>query len=119
MSLNTEKDKLHIPKRFNFPFNHSPNDISLLAASILKGELESKELDHNFDALGKMFGVLVVEAHKGELGFIKAFSGKLDDNIKPNGFVPPLFDVHNSRGFFKHEEKKIDLLTEEISLLES
>jgi len=119
MSLNTEKDKLRIPKRFNFPFNHSPNDISLLAASILKGELESQELDHNFDALGKMFGVLVVETHNGELGFIKAFSGKLDDNIKPNGFVPPLFDVHNSRGFFKHEEKKIDLLTEEISLLES
>ena len=118
-SLNTEKDKRPIPKSFNHPFNHEPNEISLFAASILKKKLQKNEVNHNFDALGKMFGVLVVEAHNGELGFIKAFSGKLDDNIKPNGFVPPLFDVHNSRGFFKHEEKKIDLLTKEINLLES
>ncbi|MDC0296955.1 pseudouridine synthase [Crocinitomicaceae bacterium] len=112
-------DKLDVPKRFNFPFNHAPNNLSLFAASKLKEELHGLGLKHNFDALGKMFGVLVVEAQNGELGFIKAFSGKLDDNIKPKGFVPPLFDVHNSRGFFKHEEKKIDLLTKEINLLES
>ena len=59
------------------------------------------------DLLGKMLGVLVVETHSGELGFIKAFSGKLDKNTWPKGFVPPLFDVHDSGGFYKNEEKKI------------
>ena len=118
-SLNTEKDKRPIPKSFNHPFNHEPNEISLFAASILKKKLQKNEVNHNFDALGKMFGVLVVEAHNGELGFIKAFSGKLDDNIKPNGFVPPLFDVHDEECFFKLGEKQIDLLTEEVNQLQS
>lgn len=118
-SLNIEEEKLPKPKSFNFPFNHTPNGISFLAASILKEELKNKKLNHNFDALGKMFGVLVVENCNGEFGFLKAYSGKLGNNFKPKGFVPPLFDVHDNDGFFKHEEKKIDLLTEELNLLQS
>ena len=108
-----------VPPVFNFPFNHEPNEVSLIAAETVKNDLRIGLVKHNFDALGKMFGVLVVEGLSGELGFLKAFSGKLDNSIKPKGFVPPLFDVHDSRSFFKHEEKKIDLLTEEINLLQS
>ena len=112
-------DRLDVPSVFNFPFNHEPNEVSLLAAEELKKELQTGVVKHNFDLTGKMFGVLVVQGSKGGLGFVKSYSGKLDNNTSPEGFVPPVFDVHHNAGFFKAEEKRIDGLTEEIRLLES
>ena len=112
LELNSEK--VHIPSSFNFPFNHVPNELSLIASSILKKELDSSPIQHDFDVQGKMFGVLMVKNTNGELGFLKAFSGKLDQNEYPEGYVPPIFDLHDKNSFFKKEEKKIDLLTEEI-----
>ncbi len=117
--LDTDTDKVHIPSSFNFPFNHIPNELSLIASSILKKELDSSPIEHDFDAQGKMFGVLLVKNTTGELGFLKAFSGKLDQNEYPEGYVPPVFDLHDKDSFFKKEEKKIDLLTEEISAREN
>jgi len=112
-------DQSVVPPVFNFPFNHEPNEVSLIAAEIVKEDLRKGVVKHDFDVLGKMFGVLVVQGVAGELGFLKAYSGKLDNNISPEGFVPPVFDVHHSAGFFKAEEKQIDALTEEIKALES
>lgn len=112
-------DRLDAPSVFNFPFNHEPISIALLAAEELKKELLTEVLQHNFDATGKMFGVLVVQDLKGALGFLKAYSGKLDNNTSPEGYVPPVFDVHHKAGVFKAEEKRIDALSEEIHLLES
>lgn len=117
--LDTDTDKVHIPSSFNFPFNHIPKELSLIASSILKKELDSSPIEHDFDAQGKMFGVLLVKNTTGELGFLKAFSGKLDQNEYPEGYVPPVFDLHDKDSFFKKEEKKIDLLTEEISAREN
>ena len=114
-----EKDCFDIPIRFNFPFNHEPNEISLLAAESVKNDLRKGLVKHSFDALGKMFGVLVVEGLKGEIGFLRAYSGKLDKNTSPEGYVPPVFDVHHKAGFFKAKEKDIDALTKEITVLES
>ena len=108
-----------LPPLFNFPFNHDPNEVSLLAAEHLKKELKTKEFNHNFNLLGKMFGVLIVERLNGEFGFLKAYSGKLDNNFSPIGYVPPVFDVHHKDGFFKVKEKLIEALTEEIAVLES
>ena len=117
--LELDTDKVHIPSSFNFPFNHIPNELSLIASNILKKELESSPIQHNFEAQGKMFGVLLVKNTNGELGFLKAFSGKLDQNEYPKGYVPPIFDLHDKDSFFKKEEKKVDLLTEEILALEN
>ena len=61
----------------------------------------------------------MVKNTNGELGFLKAFSGKLDQNEYPEGYVPPIFDLHDKDSFFKKEEKKVDLLTEEILTLEN
>ncbi len=41
---------------------------------------------------GKMFGVLVVRAPDGRIGFLKAFSGQLQQQWDVDGFVPPVFD---------------------------
>ena len=96
-----------------------PNELSLLASKHLKEELLSYPIQHDFNVQGKMFGVLLVKNTNGELGFLKAFSGKLDQNEHPEGYVPPVFDLHDKDSFFKKEEKKIDLLTEEILALEN
>ena len=117
--LELDTGKVHIPSSFNFPFNHVPNELSLIASNILKKELESSPIQHDFDVQGKMFGVLMVKNTNGELGFLKAFSGKLDQNEYPEGYVPPVFDIHDKDSFFKKEEKKVDLLTEEILTLEN
>lgn len=41
---------------------------------------------------GKMFGVLVVQAQDGRVGFLRAFSGMLAGRWDVPGFVPPLFE---------------------------
>ncbi|HEY0189550.1 MAG TPA: RluA family pseudouridine synthase [Kofleriaceae bacterium] len=41
---------------------------------------------------GKMFGVLVVAAPDGRVGFLRGFSGMLDGQWRVAGFAPPLYD---------------------------
>lgn len=41
---------------------------------------------------GKMFGVLVVEAPSGEIGYLRAFSGMIDGRWEMEGWAPPTFD---------------------------
>ncbi|MDY7225702.1 RluA family pseudouridine synthase [Hyalangium rubrum] len=41
---------------------------------------------------GKMFGVLVVQAPDGRIGYLRSFSGMLGGRWEVEGFVPPLFD---------------------------
>lgn len=41
---------------------------------------------------GKMFGVLVVEAHDGALGYLRAFSGTMQGQWDVEGWAPPTFD---------------------------
>lgn len=68
--------------------------------------------------IGKMFGVLVVENSQNELGFLAAFSGKLADSNEFDYFVPPVFDLLDSEGFFRKEEVLINDMTIEIAALE-
>ena len=48
---------------------------------------------------GKMFGVLVVRAPDGRVGWLRAFSGMLDGAWHLPGFAPPLYDP-NARDAF-------------------
>jgi tRNA pseudouridine32 synthase/23S rRNA pseudouridine746 synthase len=66
-----------------------------------------------------MFGVLVVQNQKGELGYLKAFSGKLGDKNDQPGFVPPVFDILKEDGFFKQEELNINKLNARIEEIEN
>ncbi len=117
--IHFDSNKITVPSCFNFPFNNKPSAISLLAAEQVKNELKSNKLKHDFGAQGKMFGVLIVKSPQGNLGFLKAFSGKLEQNEQPKGYVPPVFDVHQTGGFFKKAEQQLDLLTEEVLFLEN
>lgn len=110
-----------LPKRFTFPFYYEPHPLCELAATQLQRHLETQtEWQHNFGlenqlpatdnsekAIGKMFGVLLVQHSSGEIGFLSAFSGKVADSNHLPHFVPPVFDMLEEDGFFKAELAEI------------
>lgn len=44
----------------------------------------------------KMFGILLARAKSGELGLLRAFSGKLDGSFHHPGWVPPMLELRPS-----------------------
>ena len=114
-----------LPKLFTFPFYYEPHPLSLLAAKELQTYIENQtEWTHNFgfeqreDAIGKMFGVLVVRNNEGEIGYLAAFSGKLAGGNHHARFVPPVFDILEEDGFFRLGEVEINEVTLQIEQLE-
>jgi len=114
--FNTPIAKSFWPNAFPYPFYHKPDDIALMAAEYVKN-LIGKSTKHDFNEQGKMFGVLVVEHQPNKLGFLMGYSGKLKDDERPEGFVPPIVDVHHKDSFYKKEEKILDVLTERIEAI--
>ena len=90
-----------LPAIFASPFDPAePHPLARRAAEALIAELRGRSFGsvHAVDALdapggGKMFGVLVVAAPDGRLGYLRAFSGMLDGAWHVPGFAPPLFDA--------------------------
>ncbi len=90
-----------LPARFADPFLQGPlHPLALRAAEELKrwlregtlpGGLSTRVLDE--PGRGMMFGVLVVEAPDGRVGYLRGFSGMLAGRWHVDGFVPPLFDT--------------------------
>ena len=124
-----------LPEKFTFPFYYEPHDLSKIAAKALQDYLETQtDFEHNFGlddtqnglAIGKMFGVLVVQNTEGRLGYLWAFSGKLAERNQHPFFVPTVFDMLEEKSFFKQEEvilnnynKKIELLENDYTYLKS
>ena len=67
---------------------------------------------------GKMFGVLVVKNRQRDLGYLAAFSGKLAGENYLEGFVGPIYDRLEKKGFFKEEEELIIAINEKIKAIE-
>ncbi|MEO0732028.1 MAG: RluA family pseudouridine synthase [Bacteroidota bacterium] len=117
-----------LPERFTFPFHYTPHPLALRAAAELQEHLRN-QTDWTYDfgldtavsvgAKGKMFGVLVVEAPDGRLGYLTAFSGKLADSNHLPGFVPPVYDVLDAAGFYKAGEKEVNALNARVEALEN
>lgn len=120
--------KIPIPEEFTFPFYYEPHLLSNIAAGELQEYLNTQnDFQHNFGlkknqpglVIGKMFGVLVCQNQKGDLGYLWAFSGKLADTNHHDRFVPPVFDMLDSNGFFKPEEQVLNQLNQAIEILEN
>jgi tRNA pseudouridine32 synthase/23S rRNA pseudouridine746 synthase len=115
-----------LPSKFTYPFYYTPHPIALEAVSLLKARLNEEDFRHDFGigrserngAIGKMFGVLVVEDQSGKLGYIAAFSGKLGNSNHHDGFVPPVYDLLDPNGFFRKEEIEVNELTLELIRME-
>lgn len=123
----TDISGISLPEKFTFPFYYQPHPLSEMAATALQNYLETQtDFDHNFglDAtqnglvIGKMFGVLVCQNEKGELGYLWAFSGKLANENHHDYFVPTVFDMLVDNSFFRKEEALLNAYNRKIENLE-
>lgn len=113
-------DIQEVPASFTFPFDYSPHPLALAASQAVMKDLEKLPSDtHDFSAIGKMLGVLVVEDQKGHIGYLAAFSGKLHCGNHYAYFVPPLFDMLNEDGFYRKGEEELNTLNRQIKKLEN
>ncbi|MGB3802118.1 MAG: pseudouridine synthase [Lewinella sp.] len=113
------------PDRFTFPFYYRPHPLATAAAEDLQAHLKSAkswEFDFGLEDTGtgrqgKMFGVLVTRGRDGKLGYLAAYSGKLADSNHLPGFVPPVYDLLDERGFYRSGEAEINEVTKELEAL--
>jgi tRNA pseudouridine32 synthase/23S rRNA pseudouridine746 synthase len=120
--------EIALPGRFTFPFYYAPHPLTKIAAAELQHYLETQtHLDHNFGlgtdgegmAIGKMFGVLVVQDTAGKLGYLSGFSGKLAGSNDHPEFVPPVFDMLVENSFFLQEIGLINTINTRIAEIAS
>jgi len=125
-SFKQEIADITLPAKFTFPFYYQPHPLAILASEELQGYLENQtEWIHNFGfegdtdskITGKMFGVLVVQNDKGQLGYLKAFSGKLAGKNTHAHFVPPIFDMLQEDGFYRKGENVLNAMNVQVDTL--
>jgi len=107
-----------VPSRLASPFAPGPpHPLACRAAEELQrrlrhgglpGEIDLSGLDE--PGRGKMFGVLVVAAPDGRVGYLRAFSGMLGDRWHIPGFAPPLFDSAVRDAFWPAGEAELRAL---------
>jgi len=117
-----------LPEKFTFPFYYDPHPLCLLAANELQHHIETQtEWEYDFGLveekpdviIGKMFGVLVVQNEKNEIGYLSAFSGKLGNSSHYSKFVPPVIDVWKEDNFLNNGMEELNMINQEIKKLES
>ena len=86
-----------LPARFPSPFDRSAvHPLARLAAAETIASLDAiPDLARTLSQPGggKMFGVLVVQAQNGTVGYLRAFSGMLDGEWHRADWAPPTFDA--------------------------
>tara|TARA_B110000090_G_scaffold35776_1_gene38853 strand:+ start:132 stop:1802 length:1671 start_codon:yes stop_codon:yes gene_type:complete len=124
----TDISKIELPKKFTFPFYYTPHLLAEIATKEVQTYLESQtDFTHNFGfkkentdkAIGKMFGVLVLKDKDNQLGYLTAFSGKLEDESCPERFVSPVFDLRTKNSFYKKGEEKINIINAKLTALKN
>ncbi|MDP5252574.1 MULTISPECIES: RluA family pseudouridine synthase [unclassified Vibrio] len=105
-----------LPSQFTFPFFYQPHPLAVQAANDLKARrLKAPAWNQTENQNGKMFGVLVVISPTGQVGYLAAFSGKIDDQNHWPGFVPPVFDLLEHDDFYRTKRQRIQNLSDELA----
>ena len=119
----TEFHPLHTtlsrPQQLNNPLDYEPHPLCLLAADEVRAYLKQQTAWADEVANGKMFGVLVCEDEKGQLGFLAAYSGQIGGREDWPWFVPAVFDYLQPDGYFKQEEARISDINRQVEQIES
>jgi tRNA pseudouridine32 synthase/23S rRNA pseudouridine746 synthase len=114
-----------VPARLADPFSPDPpHPLARRAAEELQRRLRDGALPGGVElsgldtpGRGKMFGVLVVSAPDGRIGYLRAFSGMLGDRWHVEGFAPPLFDPAVRDAFWVSGEAGLRALDAHIAEL--
>ncbi len=107
-----------LPQKFTYPFYYDPHPLCVIAAEELQELIEATDWKRNFGldpsnpGNGKMFGVLVVQNREGELGYLSAFSGQLDNAA--DSFVPYVYQLPGDENYYTRGVRHIEGLTEKI-----
>lgn len=126
--FSTDVSSINLPNKFDYPHNYIPHKLATKATKELQEYLKNQtDFNHNFgidnpnseNALGKMFGILIVKNTNDEIGYLAAFSGKIGDNTQYKYFVPPVYDVLDKNGFYLATEEQLNQINQELSNLES
>lgn len=128
-TLCLENKDVLIPEYLNNPFETNIPEIAKIAAIDLQQYIlkNQESWSHNFGfkenlngyIKGKMFGILVVQNKSKQIGYLSAFSGKLDgDNFK-NRFVPSLFDISAEDYFLDKGMSELTTISNKILALKS
>lgn len=111
--------KIQKPKLFTYPFHYQPHKLATIACEEVQSNiLESLNLKHDFNKIGKMFGVLIIEDSHGKLGYLMAYSGNLIQDERPANFVPFIYDFKNDHDLFSKQNLIINNINAKIENLE-
>jgi tRNA pseudouridine32 synthase/23S rRNA pseudouridine746 synthase len=122
----SDVSQISLPKKFTFPFVYEPHEIALIAAKELEEHIVKSNWEHNFynnrpdlTPVGKMFGVLVVQNKKNEIGYLSAFSGKMGERVLVEPFIPPVFDRLTENSYFFEEQDILNEMNAKVLELEN
>lgn len=107
-----------LPEQMNNPFNYVPHPLCCRAAEEVCAHLSEHPEWSDEIAAGKMFGVLVVRNHSGEVGYLAAFSGNMAGENLHAGFVPPIYNMLLPDDRFRRGEAEISGINRQIAELE-
>ncbi|MBB1354161.1 RluA family pseudouridine synthase [Pseudoalteromonas sp. SR45-5] len=111
-------DALALPEKFTFPFYYEPQPLAVAATKQLQQQLET--LTHlKAENAGKMFGVLVVQNVKQQLGFLSAYSGQIEGDKGNISFVPPVSSMQLQDDTYLAQSKIINDINAQIEQLEN
>ncbi|WP_233899007.1 RluA family pseudouridine synthase [Tenacibaculum piscium] len=120
IEFTSDISNIEIPEKFDYPHNYTPHILAKIASEELQEYLKNQtDFSHNFQDLGKMFGVLIVKNKQNKIGYLSAFSGKIAQSTQHKHFVPPVYDVLKENGIFLETEKVNIQINQEILILEN
>jgi tRNA pseudouridine32 synthase/23S rRNA pseudouridine746 synthase len=108
----------------NDPFRYTPHPLCLFAQERVAAFISNHPTLNALLAEGKMLGVLVCEDAQQRLGFLAAYSGRLQTTaeLKPTPeedafFVPPIFDARQPGCHFIEGEARLEALNLQLERL--
>ncbi len=116
--FSSDISSIPLPNLFTCPFCYSPHPLCVLAKEEVNTFLKNNAELLSAAEEGKMFGVLIVQNERKEIGFLAAFSGQLAGKNQHDYFVPPVFDILQDRKFYLDEDKDISAINERIKTIE-
>lgn len=109
-----------LPTSFPSPFARTPHPIARVALDeVYRAVIATYGAILDGVGNGKMFGVVVVAAPDGTIGYLRGFGGMLDGSWHRDGFVGPVFDPAERMCVLGDGERQLAALSATLAPLEA